>query len=369
MLSPISSSDLNCFSQDYISAREKILAAYHSVSCEWEKQHSAFKHSLSGPAGEDLICDAFYIGHSRKPEQLLVLISATHGIEGFAGSAVQIDCLTQLDILLDQHKTLGVILIHAVNPWGFAWQRRYDHQGIDLNRNFVDFNSPLPGNHEFDNYRNRLSDPQFLNLEHIHQLWASSGEAEFTETLTRGQYQYDTDCFYGGNGPSWSRTVIEQITSMQQIAQAKQLAVIDVHSGLGPYGYGEVINDHLPETIGYRYAQTWYGKNAQSTILGDACSGIKTGLLDYHWHQVIGNRGCFVTLEFGTYSIKHFWVSLLVEQLYNNEIVNKGKSRDLCHLSVMDLKDFFYPGELSWQQQIVFRGRQICDLAVTGMMQ
>ncbi len=369
MLKSFSLSALNCFSEDYISARKNLLEAYRLVSPRLQKQHQSYQHPLPGPTAETLTCDTLYIGSNQHPQHLLVLISATHGVEGFAGSALQTDFLGQLEELLEQHKNLGVMLIHAVNPWGFAWLRRYDHQGIDLNRNFIDFKQALPANQEFDNYLPKLLNPDIINPEQIHKLWENIDQEAFIDTVARGQYCHDTACFYGGKKPSWSRTIIQQITSLPQVRQAKRLAVIDLHSGLGPYGYGEVINDHPPATTGFNYAHSWYGNNAQSVALGDGCSTVKTGLIDYHWHSVIGERGCFVTLEFGTYPLKQLWISVLAEQIYNNEAQRLKIPRDLQHSTVIELKKFFYPAERSWQEQVIFRGRQIFDLAISGMMQ
>ena len=150
---------------------------------------------------------------------------------------------------------------------------------------------------------------------------------------------------------------------------AQRIAVIDLHTGLGPYGYGEVINDHPLNSAGYRWAESWYRDNAQSTVLGESVSSIKQGLLDYHWHRVIGDRGCFVTLEFGTYSLKRLLVALINEQLLHNHAVQSGAARDINQGAIQRLKQFFYPGESSWQQQVLFRGRQVISLALKGIMQ
>jgi predicted deacylase len=36
-----------------------------------------------------------------------------------------------------------MILIHALNPYGFAWLRRVNEDNVDLNRNFRNFSEPL----------------------------------------------------------------------------------------------------------------------------------------------------------------------------------------------------------------------------------
>ncbi|WP_281015546.1 DUF2817 domain-containing protein, partial [Mesorhizobium sp. M00.F.Ca.ET.217.01.1.1] len=40
----------------------------------------------------------------------------------------------------------AVLFVHALNCYGFAWDRRVTAEGVDLNRNFVDFSKPLPSN-------------------------------------------------------------------------------------------------------------------------------------------------------------------------------------------------------------------------------
>ena len=134
MLNLTSAQDLSCFSASYLDARHRFAAAQQGVAPKLVRSLHRHAHPLLGPQQEALGCDVLHLGQSDTPQQLLVLISGTHGIEGFAGSAIQCDCLPLFAEILQRHPTLGIVMIHAFNPWGFAWLRRYDHQGIDLNR-------------------------------------------------------------------------------------------------------------------------------------------------------------------------------------------------------------------------------------------
>ena len=81
-------------------------------------------------------------GTAEAPAVLLV-VSGTHGVEGFTGSALQhhwLDGLGPGDI----PDGLRVVLLHAFNPYGFAWVRRVNEDNVDLNRNFVDWSQPPP---------------------------------------------------------------------------------------------------------------------------------------------------------------------------------------------------------------------------------
>jgi len=327
-----------------------------------------WEHPLKGPHDEDLQLDWFFLSQNPMPENLLVLISATHGVEGFAGSAIQSNYLPQLHQLLAEQADLGVILIHALNPWGFAWQRHYDHEGIDINRNFIDFELDPTIDPQYQELHEAFLEKPYQavteTFKYYQNLW---GYDSFNEIITRGQYQCSNGIFYGGTSASWSRSALEEACQHEAIYQAKKIAIIDLHTGLGPFGYGEVINDHIPNTPGFDYANHWYGANAQSTLLGESYSAPKSGLLDYHWHSLLDNRGCFVTLEFGTYRIEELLVTLIEEQRYHNSL-EIDEARDLDNEKVRNLLEFFYPQDSTWKESVLFRAHQIISMAVQGLL-
>jgi len=78
---------------------------------------------------------------------MLVLISGTHGIEGFAGSACQAGIL---HAGIELPPDTGLLLVHAINPYGFAWGRRVNEDNVDLNRNFVSHGGSYPANPIYD---------------------------------------------------------------------------------------------------------------------------------------------------------------------------------------------------------------------------
>ena len=369
MLTLLPGLSTNCFADNYQSARSHFNDAIRNVISQAADNYHTFTHPLVGPANDKLSCDVLFLGNTNTPQRVLVLISATHGVEGFAGSAIQTDCFPILNNIVLQDKDLGVVFIHALNPWGFAWLRRNDHEGIDLNRNFVDFTTPLPENQEYAAIYQAISQLQLDEQNDIQSLWQENGLQVFTEIITKGQYSHKDGCFYGGSAASWSRQVLEQITQHPMIKNAERMAVIDLHTGLGPYGYGELINDHLPATAGFHWAEKLYGANACAALLGESCSTVKKGLLDYHWHKVMGDRGCFVTLEFGTFALQQLLSTLIKEQLYHCSLDSSGQQRDINNKHVQDLKAFFYPAEKTWQQQVLFRGRQTVAMALDGMQQ
>lgn len=352
--------DLSVFQHTYQHARSLFLQTLEPFSQTYIAWQNAYKHPLKGAENEALFCDVALLSRTQTPKQILVIQSATHGIEGYMGSAVQTDLLAQLKTTLDAHPEFGVLMIHALNPWGFSWQRRGDHQNIDLNRNFVDFSKPLPQNPDYDCFAQdalRIWQNRHRRAESI---------ASFLGPVSQGQYHTAAGIFYGGTAPTWSNRLLHSLAKEAFWATAEKISVIDLHTGLGSYGYGELINDHSPQSVGFENVVTTYGANACSAYLGEACSKPKTGLVDFFWHNLIGERGHFVTLEFGTFAAEALVGLLLEEQNYQNHLGQRP--RDLQASEVKALLHFFYPFEVSWQQQILFRSRQVTELAISQLL-
>jgi predicted deacylase len=360
--------DLSCFQDSYQTARKRLLQTLAQITEGLTQEHHEFRHPLTGPDKNPVYLDWFQFGQTDTPEHLLVLMCGTHGVEGFTGSAIQCHWMPALAEQMRQDAKLGVLLVHALNPWGFAWLRRYDHEGVDLNRNFIDFSAPLPENPEYDLLHNDLFHDTTEPLDAVLSGWRKKlGQQGFDSAITRGQYRHADGLFYGGYSASWSRQVLEQAGEKAFLRHASQIAVIDLHTGLGPFGHGEVINDHIPDSTGFKLACDWYGANAQSALLGESCSPPKTGLLDYFWHKLVGERGCFVTLEFGTYALEKLVYLSCMEQRYYIRNSQGDKPRDLDHSSVIALRDFFYPRDEIWRELVLFRSGQIITLALQGL--
>jgi hypothetical protein len=126
----------------YQAARSRFIGAAGRAGAEL----SSFPHPLAGLEGEELAIDVAQLGDPQAPNVLL-LISATHGVEGYAGSALQSWWLDERSARLGAGTR--VVIVHGFNPVGFSWVRRVNEDNVDLNRNFVDWTEP-PAN---DPYR------------------------------------------------------------------------------------------------------------------------------------------------------------------------------------------------------------------------
>ena len=76
------------FSATYAEARAKFREAAGQARASLD----AVTNPNTGPDGGDLTTDIAWIG-PRDAQKVLVMLSATHGVEGFCGSGAQIDWL------------------------------------------------------------------------------------------------------------------------------------------------------------------------------------------------------------------------------------------------------------------------------------
>ncbi|MGZ4690155.1 MAG: M14 family metallopeptidase [Acidimicrobiia bacterium] len=264
--------------QDYTEARGRFLDAAHDRGIQVE-QHP---HPLAGPAGEALSTDVAVIGSPDAPTRLLV-ISGTHGVEGFAGSLCQTEWLRSAASVPDD---LAVVLVHAINPYGFAWIRRVNEDNVDLNRNCIDFGASLPENPGYDQLADALvprtwDEPtQQATAGTLLEFATEHGFDALQAAVSMGQYRHSTGVFYGGTGPVWSQRSLESI-ARGPLAGAQRTGIIDLHTGLGPFGVGELIASH-PDSSGRERLDAWFGEytvpsegtSVSADVSGDVLDGL-----------------------------------------------------------------------------------------------
>lgn len=353
--------DTNVFPASYNYARKHWLHLQQQQALP--SQHLDFPCQGLGPNQEPLHTNCLWLG-SESADHVVVIIAGTHGVEGYAGSAVQIDLLQRLASgLISLAEDSALLLIHALTPWGYAWSRRCDAEGVDLNRNAVDFNAPLPDNSGYRQLRSALFEANAeQRLLIFNEFDRQYGRIALEKAISGGQYCDPAGPFFGGLAPAHGRLVCETLIQHFELRK-RRLAVIDVHSGLGPYGYGEIICDHAPDSSGAKQAHRWYGDAVTLPLAGTSSSVPKLGLLDYLWHAAMNDSSCYITLEFGTFSTDQLFEVLLRDhQLWAQEDSNDAR---LIHSLAM--RHHFCPNDTAWQEMLLFRARQVIAQALQGV--
>lgn len=259
-------------------------------------------HPQPGPDGELLATDIAWLGAADAPS-VVVVVSGTHGVEGYAGSALQRTWLRDAEPRRPDHVALCVV--HALNPYGFAWVRRVNEDNVDLNRNFVDFDHP-PANPGYDAIADLLV-PDTWDDERRDRTTAAllekAGEVgleTFQRWVSGGQYAHPDGLFYGGREPVWSHRVLDTLL-VGALADRDRIVVIDLHTGLGPRGVGELISSDAPSDSGYERAVGLFGDDVTSLQAGGSVSAELSGeWLPYAEAELAPAEVTAVALEFGT---------------------------------------------------------------------
>jgi len=245
-------------SPTYAEARTAFLDAAASS----DARVATHPHPHVGPDGGPLAVDVAELG-AADARRVVLVVSGTHGVEGYCGSALQRHWLAHHRA--DRPDDVAVVMIHAFNPVGFAWVRRVNEDNVDLNRNFIDWTAPVPDNADYDRIARLLVPVEWSEADQerttaaLFELVGEVGLDRAQAIISGGQYRDPTGVFYGGQGPVWSNRWIGDWAGTR-LAGLERLAVIDLHTGLGPWGHGELIGHEPIGSDQHRRATEWWGE-------------------------------------------------------------------------------------------------------------
>lgn len=259
------------FSASFAEAKAKFLDAATAAGASL----GSYEHPEKGPDGDVLTTDCAWIGPT-DAAKVLVLVSGTHGVEGYCGSGAQVDWLRRGEqALLGADK--AVLLVHGINPYGFAWKRRVTHENVDMNRNFVDFGAPLPSNPGYAALADAVkpvdwsAETQAASRKVILDYARENGFPALAQVISGGQYTHPDGLFFGGSSPTWSRVTLEKIF-VDYLSGAREIGIVDYHTGLGPDGYAEPIITSPAGSPEHLRAVRWHGLAAKCISTGESVS-------------------------------------------------------------------------------------------------
>lgn len=340
------------FSTDYAQARQRFRTAVTSKQGEL----STLKLDAKGPAQEDLTIDIGWFGSSR-PKRVLLHTSGLHGIEGFAGSAIQLECIEREDFNLSEDD--AVIFVHILNPYGMAWLRRVNETNVDLNRNFLPAGRPYRG--ASDGYRtmNEVLNPTTPPSFDFFLLRAAAkivrhGYATLKQAITEGQYAFDKGLFFGGRkleqGPALYTQWLEN-----HLGHAQDVFAVDVHTGLGKPGVDTLLVDLNADDPEFSALRAIFGDHIASWDAGTSVAyqihGGHPGTIS---RVLPGTKVRFLTQEFGT--IKPLQVLHALRE--ENRWHHYGDAT-ISHDSKTGILNAFRPSSPTWDQAIITRGANV----------
>jgi hypothetical protein len=348
------------FSPDYITARERFRAA--SSLCSY--QYTAYPIDQVSPTGDGLTIDVA-IGGSQNPRRVVVISSGLHGVEGFLGSAIQLALLKEYQSITSLANDIKVVFIHALNPYGFAWRRRWNENNIDLNRNFLLPNEIFEGSPKdyprFNSFLNPTSPPSHFEPYLLKAIWLilRYGMTSLKNTLPVGQYDFPTGLFWGGYAPSKTHKILA--THLPNwIGNASEVLHLDFHTALGRWGTYKLLLATSSESASFsRLAQRFGAENVESSSSEGVSYEIRGGLGTWCQTLLPDCRYDLLTAEFGTYSA----IQVLKVLRAENRAYWWGKPAQSYEWTKHQVVEMFAPRSLKWREQCVAQGLEICKQA------
>lgn len=349
----------------YFLARESFRTAVDGLG--WSRQ--ACPISARGPGDEELTIDAAW-SPAPPAAPTLVLSSGLHGVEGRFGSAVQlafISALVSKRLALDGAR---VLLLHALNPHGYAWSRRFDADNIDNNRNFLlageEFRGSPAAYARLDAWLNPKTPPTAFDSFH----WQAArfaiqmGMTPLKQAIAEGQFDFPQGLFFGGHGPSDTQQILSTRLA-GWLAGSQRVIHLDWHTGLGKSGTGKLLLDApltpsrrtmLDERFGkHDYEESDHSPTAYQVrgSLGCWCAR-QAGTADY----------LYACAEFGTYSPLQVLAGLRAENRAHHwgqpaaPSTQKAKAR---------LRELFFPNSPAWSRQVIRKSLEWIAAAIAGL--
>jgi hypothetical protein len=357
---------IDSFAQNYAEARALFLDAVDALHGPVDLE--TIDHPLAGPNGEPLATDVALVGDSAA-ERVLVLISGTHGTEGNCGSACQ-NAWLRSDRPASLPNNIRVVLVHAINPHGFAHIRRVTEDNVDLNRNFLDHGAPYPVNTDYVNLHEFLlpecwcPEARAEADKGLDAFSAEHGQFALQAAISRGQFSHPDGLFFGGHAPTWSNRTLRSLLA-RHAGEAKAVALIDFHTGLGPHGAADLISDALPDSEIYRRLERWYENGLSSPGAGTSTSAPLAGTMANGVRESLPNtRISMITAEFGTYPVRRVFNALRGDHWLHargtNDLALRTAIKD-------EVTKALYPNENDWKELVGLRGRQLIDRATAGL--
>ena len=350
------------FSDDYSTARRRFHAACDQLSVE----SSAYVHAHRGPAGEELSTDVTRIGPA-EAKHLVMLSSALHGVEGFFGSAVQLAVFHALaEKKLALPDDTAIVLLHALNPWGFAWLRRTDSQNIDSNRNFLlsgeTYDGCSDGYRRLNRLLNPARPPRRIDLFTARAAWQvfRHGMPTIKQAVAGGQYAFAKGLFFGGNGPGTVHQMLaERIADW--IGPAERVVHLDFHTGLGPWATHRLLQDYAPADD----EQAWLAETFGAETIGgmdprDVAYATRGGLGRWCRAHLPTINYTELCAEFGTYAPLTVLKTLRAENQahhWSRHNVNRD------HWAKRNLLEAFCPTSEIWRDRCVQQAVELVERA------
>lgn len=356
----------NLFPDTYEASRARFLVDAEGLRARWPASRLEAHPLKTFP---DLSIDWLWAEPARK-ETLVLISTAEHGIEGYVGAAMLKLFMAYFAPRLNPENT-GLLLAHAINPWGMKYHKRVNPQHVDLNRNFV-----------FDGHYDPAINPDFQRLtgflnpaRPVRALRAERpgflaqviknmiypGKARVQTASLLGQHRNPKGIYFGGTEAQEETRVLMAL--YRAGLEYQNFIQIDIHTGYGPRTQMSVIIPPV-DPISSAEAARKFNYPLVQKIDAEEFYAISGDMGEYVYRlrdaEFPGKQVFVCGFEFGTFGdslpalIRSLHVTILENQLRHH-----GAATPQAEAEVRALyEELFFPADPVWRAKALADGHQ-----------
>lgn len=317
---------------------------------------------------DNLYIDNIYLPAEEEKENLIVLTTGVHGMEGYIGSVMLDVFFEEIYPDIDTEET-GILIVANVNPYGMKYMRRYNENNVDLNRNFIlDWdNFDMASNKDYPEVKEFLQPEGKIGNAFWHEVGfylnlakeaLTKGADKVSDALLTGQYEYPDGVYYGGNGDEISTAYLKSVFNDCLDGEYENIVHIDIHSGYGPR-YNMVIFNSVYETMTEAQTKEAFGYDYVISHDSESFYATTGDTTDYFYRLAESketDKELFSTcFEFGT--IGDSFIDSIFSLKYtvdeNRQHWYPSDNKIASEVVKENYNELFYPTETQWREKTV----------------
>lgn len=351
------------FPETYEFSRKRFYRNLSAVQAMWPKA-KLHQHAMS--FDNNLTIDWIYSEATEKNEKILLFTTGEHGVECYVGSAMMQLFIEDYMPNIDP-RTTGILLVHAINPWGMKNHRRGNKDNIDLNRTFMlnaefdpTFNPAYDKIDAFLNPKSKLTNTFINNIAYLFGLGyhvTRMGMRDFRYALLLGQYRNQQGLYYGGKEMPEETRIIMDLYRMA-LQDYNQILHLDIHTGYGPRYQMSLVNSALDKGAS-NYFEKRFNYPLVVAATADEFYALRGDMIDYIYalqQRDFPTKKLYATsFEFGTLgdTLYGLFQSPRV-MIHENRAFWHGATSDKVHAQAKHgFEELFHPAAKDWREKAV----------------